>query len=160
MWNYFGNNHGKNPCDPEFEVLKNKLDRAQLGRHMKYDDVFQIYKWCSTNLKSSIWKIKRGSRITERTFHYCGEEVPDFNKFKTVRDTKLFRCVGWTASDDFKRRHSSCACKQSCEMRRKLLIYRNVCHVNCLVRAQSRLLSAVGKQLTLAKGYSTYFSTE
>ena len=119
MWNYFGNNHGKNPCDPEFGVLKNKLDRAQLGRHIKYDDVLQIYNWCRANLISAIWKIKKGSRISERSFHYCGDEIPEFPKFRTVKDTKLFRCVGWNIQGDFKRRHSSCACTESWETRKK-----------------------------------------
>ena len=83
---------------------------VQVEHHV---DVFQIYKWCSANLISSIWRIKKCCRITERTFHYCGEEVPEFAKYKTVTDTKLYRCVGWTVKGDFKRRNSSCACKES-----------------------------------------------
>lgn len=70
-------------------------------------------KWCQCNLVSTIWKIKKGSRITERCFHYVGEKVADFRKYNTVTDTKLYRCVGWDATGKFYRRHASCAC-ESC----------------------------------------------
>ena len=88
-----------------------------VGKSVFYTSILSIYfhlsKWCSCNLISKIWTIKAGSRITQRSFHYVGEQAADFPKYNTVNDTKMYRCVGWDTNGNFYRRYGSCSC-QSC----------------------------------------------
>jgi hypothetical protein len=117
IWNYFGNNHGKNLCDSEFARLKTKLDREFvdfLKENKKFTkDAGGIAEFCKNKLK--MWSCN-GNQVKERKFHVRPNNEEVFEDYKPLKDVKNYRCVMWDQNGNFYRKYNSCSC-EACVVR-------------------------------------------
>ena len=119
IWNFFGNNHGKNLCDSEFARLKIKLDREFVD-WLKENDLEKfsktaegITKFCKEKLNE--WSCN-GEQVKQRGFHFRKFNEEPFEDFEALKNVKSYRCVMWDEEGNFYRRNNSCSC-EACVVR-------------------------------------------
>ena len=125
VWNFFGANHGKNQCDSQFARLKIRLNNEILHEKVdggRYRDSYHVFTHCQQNLQwdpDGVMSWNAHGSITKRIFSYIAESVPGFQKFKTIPDTKIYRCVVFDTIGNVYRRKGSCSC-EDCMLRVKV----------------------------------------
>ena len=105
VWYFFGNIQGKNICDSQFSVLKNKLNQYAEG----FQAQVEIYNYCIENLNDTIWP-RTGRVLKCRQFFYQKDSVNiAYKEYMRIycNDICLMRCVMWHSNGLFYRRFNS-----------------------------------------------------
>lgn len=114
IWHFFAACHGKNICDSEFSVLKNKFKRS-IGNKVKgFQEIIEVYNYCIMYLNDTVWP-RTGKVLKRRQFFYQKEDLDIlYQDYKRIRenDVRLKRSVMWHSNGNFYRRFNSCACVQ------------------------------------------------
>ena len=110
FWCFFGENHGKNICDPQFARLKSRV-RIDINGDMKLE--FESAEDVANHLMKSLsrrWNMN--GEITGQSFSYVQNLNDDpYPRFDGINQTKKYRCYA-CIDGKMKRKRLACFCAE------------------------------------------------